>query len=341
MRNCISLGAAFSVMLATAAAQAEARMAGTFVADAACPATQAIRSGKNPGNVSTAAGQDYELLAGNRDQPTHYMILVPGADPERRWVKVSCGHLAGGKPAPSAPAPAAPNAAAAPGRSASATSKPDYVFALSWEPAFCETRPGKSECKAETPGGFDATHFTLHGLWPEPNGKFYCNVGGSDKANDRPDRWKDLPAVTLDPATRRELEQVMPGTGSMLERHEWIKHGTCSGMSQQQYFSEALSLMRAVNGSAVRDLFAGSVGQELTADGIRAAFDAAFGAGAGARVRVACVKDPSNGRRLIGELTLGLAGPLTPDSSLASLLKASDPTEAGCPKGLVDRPRQQ
>ena len=70
-------------------------MSGSFVADAACPATQAIKNGKNPGNVSTDAGKSYQLLAGNKDAPTHYLILVPGADPERRWVKVSCGHVSG------------------------------------------------------------------------------------------------------------------------------------------------------------------------------------------------------------------------------------------------------
>jgi len=78
------------------AAQADVKMSGSFVADASCPATQAIKSGKNPGNLSTDAGKSYELLAGNKDTPTHYLILVPGADPERRWVKVSCGHVSGG-----------------------------------------------------------------------------------------------------------------------------------------------------------------------------------------------------------------------------------------------------
>ncbi len=88
------------------AARADVKMSGAFVADAACPATQAIKSGKNPGNVSTEAGQSYQLLAGNKDAPTHYLIRVPGADPERRWVKISCGHVTGGSAATAAGAPA-------------------------------------------------------------------------------------------------------------------------------------------------------------------------------------------------------------------------------------------
>ncbi|TIW08693.1 MAG: ribonuclease, partial [Mesorhizobium sp.] len=60
--------------LLTGAARAEVKMSGSFVADATCPATQAIKNGKNPGNISTDAGQSYELLAGNKDAPTHYLI---------------------------------------------------------------------------------------------------------------------------------------------------------------------------------------------------------------------------------------------------------------------------
>ena len=179
-------------------------------------------------------------------------------------------------------------------------------------------------------------NFTLHGLWPQPNGNFYCQVAASDKANDNPAHWKDLPPVNLDAGTRRELDQVMPGTASKLERHEWIKHGTCYGKSQQEYFSDALNLMRAVNGSPVRDLFDR---EHRQADGgpdprrLRQRLRRRRRR----RVRVSCVIDPSSGRRLIGELTLGLAGPIGPNSSLDDLLLASAPTtKAGCPKGAVD-----
>ncbi|WP_404927596.1 hypothetical protein [Mesorhizobium sp. ORM16] len=106
MRIAVVFGLAMLAASLTGAAHADVRMSGTFVADASCPATQAIKNGKNPGNVSTDAGQSYQLLAGNKDAPTHYLILVPGADPDRRWVKVSCGHLSGSSAAtlPATPA---------------------------------------------------------------------------------------------------------------------------------------------------------------------------------------------------------------------------------------------
>src|SRR3546814_1497468 len=41
-----------------------------------------------------------------------------------------------------------------------------FVLAVSWQPAFCETRPAKPECVTQDEDRFDASHFALHGLWP-------------------------------------------------------------------------------------------------------------------------------------------------------------------------------
>ncbi|MER9959455.1 hypothetical protein NKJ72_00655 [Mesorhizobium sp. M0045] len=49
----------------------------------ACVAGQAASATKEPVIFTSARA----ALA-----PTHYLIRVPGADPERRWVKISCGH---------------------------------------------------------------------------------------------------------------------------------------------------------------------------------------------------------------------------------------------------------
>ena len=58
----------------------------------------------------------------------------------------------------------------------------------------------------------------------------------------------------------------------------------------------------------------------------------AFGAsGTGLRQRLL-----EGGRRLIGELTIGLSGELTEDADFAALLMASPPTDPGCPSGIVD-----
>jgi ribonuclease T2 len=126
----------------------------------------------------------------------------------------------------------------------------------------------------------------------------------------------------------------MPGTQSFLERHEWIKHGTCyNGEPAEKYYVDSLLLMDQLNVTAVRTLFAAHIGQELTATAIRDAFDDAFGAGAGERVQVSCKHD--NDRRLITELTIGLAGNLD-ERPMAEAIFAAPPASAGCPSGIVD-----
>ncbi|TGV66038.1 ribonuclease, partial [Mesorhizobium sp. M00.F.Ca.ET.158.01.1.1] len=52
MRIAVIFGLALLAGSLAGAAHADVKMSGTFVADAACPATQAIKNGKNPGNVS-------------------------------------------------------------------------------------------------------------------------------------------------------------------------------------------------------------------------------------------------------------------------------------------------
>jgi ribonuclease T2 len=127
----------------------------------------------------------------------------------------------------------------------------------------------------------------------------------------------------------------MPGTQSFLERHEWIRHGTCYGARDAEaYFRKALSLVDEVNSSAAQALFVANVGQEITVAAVRGTFDAAFGAGAGDRVRLACKRDGS--RRLITEITIGLVARPEDGNTLADLIKASSATDPGCPGGTVD-----
>jgi ribonuclease T2 len=206
-----------------------------------------------------------------------------------------------------------------------------YVLAVSWQPAFCETAPGKAECLSQSRDRFDASHFTLHGLWPRDE---YCGVSSRDETIDRDGRWSALPEVELSPALSRKLETSMPGTQSQLERHEWTKHGTCFSADAETYFTAALALLDQLNASPVRDLFAGNVGKRLTQRQIRAAFDQGFGSGTGERVRVAC--DNDGDRTLVTELTLGLWGTVGATSDLADLLAAARPTSGSCTAGMVD-----
>ena len=109
-------------------AQAETPLSGSFTATIACPAYQSINRQTNPGSVKTEPGQAYELVAGNRPEPSHFWIVMPGAAPDRRWVAVDCGTTDGevetevvepGRAALARPGPAAgagPARLPAPGR---------------------------------------------------------------------------------------------------------------------------------------------------------------------------------------------------------------------------------
>ena len=303
---------------------AQSAASGNFVASEACPALQSINKSTNPGNVLLTVGTSYKVVAANKPDPSYYWIVVPGATPDYRWVPVTCGAKDG--------VAASPAKAVAP--AAAASDKAEYVLAISWEPAFCEGQSDKAECKNETAASPEATHFSLHGLWPQPRSKAYCNVSGADQASDKAHNWNALPAVNLSLSTRAALDRAMPGTQSALERHEWIVHGTCSGISADAYFRRAVLFLDTINNSAIGTLFAANIGKRVDGTAIRQAFDTAFGAGAGDRIRLACDRDED--RSLIGEITIGLKGDVTGTGGIGELIAASPKTSPGCNGGIVD-----
>lgn len=94
-----------------------------------------------------------------------------------------------------------------------------YVLALSWSPSYCEAEgedANQQQCGAERPYAF-----IVHGLWPQFERGF---------PEDCP---TDEPKVSNE--TLRTLYDLMPSAG--LIRHEWTSHGSCSGLSQSDYFA--------------------------------------------------------------------------------------------------------
>ena len=337
-RIAVAIFAALGLVLP---ARADVPMTGNFLASSACPALQSFNKNTNPGNVTLKPEQMYELVSANKTAASHYQVIVPGADPERRWVAVSCGTTltssdaittapsATPAEAPAVPA-AAPSAPTVPA-SAKGAAPTHFVLAISWEPGFCAGKPGKPECAAETASSFEASHFTLHGLWPDP--KEYCGAAPADIAADKAGDWASLPAVTLSTATRAHLDMAMPGTQSQLERHEWIKHGTCSGASMEGYFGRELTFLDAVNASPVQALFAGNIGKTVGLAQIRAAFEQGFGAGAGQRIRLSCPLQ--GGQRDLTEITIGLEGDVMGAAPIRQLIAAAGPTNGGCDSGVI------
>ena len=95
-----------------------------------------------------------------------------------------------------------------------------YVLALSWSPGFCELegeRKGRAQCDPDRDLGF-----TVHGLWPQFERGYPSECGPSGRFPPR--------------AALEETRGVFPDEG--LARHQWRRHGTCSGKSPAEYFRD-------------------------------------------------------------------------------------------------------
>jgi ribonuclease T2 len=94
-----------------------------------------------------------------------------------------------------------------------------YVLSLSWSPSFCEEaaeRGGRSQIQC----GGRPYSFVVHGLWPQYENGFpeYCQ----------------RPAPRLNRNIVSSMLDLMPAPGLIF--NEWDKHGTCSGLSDRNYF---------------------------------------------------------------------------------------------------------
>ena len=209
-----------------------------------------------------------------------------------------------------------------------------YVLALSWMPAFCEGKPGKTECANRNPDRFDAKNLVLHGLWPNKANDSshtygYCGVDAATQALDLPATWCRMPALNLLSATMSRLTEIMPGTASCLQNHEWYKHGSCSGFSPDEYFVQSAAIVSFVAGTNFGHYLAAHAGQTVTADALLAAFERDFGAGSRRSVSLACAK--AGGENLLLEVRLPLAHPLRPAAELGQMLLPGRDRKGNCP----------
>ncbi|WP_367193646.1 ribonuclease T [Amorphus sp. 3PC139-8] len=102
-----------------------------------------------------------------------------------------------------------------------------YVLSLSWSPSYCAAagdRADPTQCDSGRPYAFVA-----HGLWPQ---------------YDRGYPESCAKARRLDRSLVNSMLDIMPSRS--LIRHEWEKHGTCSGMSADDYFAATRSAYEAI-----------------------------------------------------------------------------------------------
>jgi ribonuclease T2 len=215
---------------------------------------------------------------------------------------------------------------------AKSTGKTKIILGVSWMPGFCEKQSKTPECSGQDASSVAARQFSLSGLWRTR--KIYCGVESGLREQDKKKEWLAMPELSLAEDVKLELAKAMPGVASGYDRHQWVKYGTCSGMVADEYYGRALKMLAVLNGSEVQKLFENNLGGTIREEEVKAAFDAAFGAGAGNRVKMRCSKDGN--RRVITGLTIGLGEVEGAEDDLATLIAAAKETKFGCAEGVVD-----
>ncbi|MEN0088409.1 MAG: ribonuclease T [Pseudomonadota bacterium] len=103
-----------------------------------------------------------------------------------------------------------------------------YLLALSWSPTFCaDGQRDPQQCGVGKRFGF-----VTHGLWPQYERGFPADCSTSEPR----EVSRRIEDAMLD---------IMPSRG--LVRHQWRKHGTCSGLSQRDYFAKVRAATESIS----------------------------------------------------------------------------------------------
>jgi ribonuclease T2 len=94
-----------------------------------------------------------------------------------------------------------------------------FLLALSWAPEYCATSGGAKDVRECGTGR--KVGFVVHGLWPE------ANAGRGPES-----------CGTASPVGQSIVQAMLDYIPSAsLIQHEWKTHGTCSGLSQADFFA--------------------------------------------------------------------------------------------------------
>ncbi|WP_026479904.1 ribonuclease T [Ahrensia sp. 13_GOM-1096m] len=93
-----------------------------------------------------------------------------------------------------------------------------YVLSLSWSPGYCASEGNNADSRQCGPD--KKYEFVVHGLWPQFERGYPENCNSNNK---------------LDNSLVSSMTDIMPSFG--LIKHQWRKHGSCSGLSPEEYFS--------------------------------------------------------------------------------------------------------
>ncbi len=182
----------------------------------------------------------------------------------------------------------------------------ENLFSVSIQQNFCRFHKNKKECRSLNRNSFVQNNFTLHGLWPQPRSRHDCS--------NKYDR--------IDNALWSELRVKMPGVMSGLAKHEWRKHGSCYGKSEQGYFKDSLKLLDEVNKSALRNFVFSHKGKVVTKEQINQVLKQPR------KVQLVCKKG------YISEIRFSLKGDIS-KNSLEELQQGAKSLHGGCQRGKI------
>ena len=106
-----------------------------------------------------------------------------------------------------------------------------YALVLSWSPTHCSTPQGEDDDTQCNRRDGKKYAFVLHGLWPQYTRGWPQNC--------RTPRRPFVPDSVIN-----GMLDIMPSRGLVI--HEYRKHGTCSGLDVQGYFTLSRQLFNAI-----------------------------------------------------------------------------------------------
>lgn len=126
-----------------------------------------------------------------------------------------------------------------------------YTLALTWAPEYCRNNRFDDSARFQCASG-NRFGFTLHGLWPDGEGKDWPQYCGAAQLLDRATIARNLCATP----------------SAQLQQHEWAKHGTCMSATPAAYFGQSTRLYARLrypdmNALSRRPLTAGQLAQAL------------------------------------------------------------------------------
>lgn len=167
----------------------------------------------------------------------------------------------------------------------------DYLLlAASWQPGFCANHGTKPECQ-NLAGTYAANNLALHGLWPNNyDGSYpsYCGAPSRDVSLDKKSQWCSMDRYGVSSSVLSNLSNVMPGVVSCLDKHEWWKHGDCSGQSANTYWDNAAGLMQRFGQTGFNTFLQQNAGGYVALADLQNAFEGTFGSGSSSAISFNC-----------------------------------------------------